>query len=319
MIMKILSLLFSFWLLPSLAQAAEDFYKGKTIRVLVGGTAGGGFDVYTRAMTRFMGKHIPGNPSLYVENMTGAATRIVAKYIHSAAKPDGLTFGIFNGYLILGQVLDPKALDFNVREYEWIGVPVQDNVVCALRKESGIANIDQWRAVKTPVKIGAGTGQQYQRRATVGPCHTESSDPIGRGIQRHGGRSPRRRLRRAPRRLLGLGVHTGDVAKSLGDGRSYSDAASHCEKNPRSIECTDGSRNREERRSTPAHPRRRHPAQRGDPRVRHDAEDAARPRAILRNGFANSRIRGFLASTKGQLDVNPLTGEEVRPWSTMFN
>jgi tripartite-type tricarboxylate transporter receptor subunit TctC len=154
MIMKILSLLFSFWLLPSLAQAAEDFYKGKTIRVLVGGTAGGGFDVYTRAMTRFMGKHIPGNPSLYVENMTGAATRIVAKYIHSAAKPDGLTFGIFNGYLILGQVLDPKALDFNVREYEWIGVPVQDNVVCALRKESGIANIDQWRAVKTPVKIG---------------------------------------------------------------------------------------------------------------------------------------------------------------------
>lgn len=155
--MRKLSLLIalSFWLLPSAVLAAEDFYKGKTIRVLVGGTAGGGFDTYTRAMSRFMGKHIPGNPSLYVENMTGAATRIAAKYIHSAAKPDGLTFGIFNGYLILGQVLNPKAFDFNVREYEWIGVPVQDNVVCALRKESGITTIEQWQAAKSPVKIGA--------------------------------------------------------------------------------------------------------------------------------------------------------------------
>ena len=89
---------------------AQDFYKGKTIRVIVGGSAGGGFDVYTRAMTRYMGKHIPGNPTMVVENMTGAATRIAAKYMHSAAKPDGLTFGIFNGYLILNQVLNPKGL-----------------------------------------------------------------------------------------------------------------------------------------------------------------------------------------------------------------
>lgn len=134
--------------------SAQDFYKGKTIRAIVGGTAGGGFDVYTRAMTRYMGKHIPGNPTIIVENMTGAATRIAAKYMHSAAKPDGLTFGIFNGYLILSQVLDPKGFDFNMREFEWIGVPIQDNVVCALRKESGIANIEQWFAAKTPIKIG---------------------------------------------------------------------------------------------------------------------------------------------------------------------
>jgi tripartite-type tricarboxylate transporter receptor subunit TctC len=133
---------------------ADDFYKGKTIRAIVGGTAGGGFDVYTRAMTRYMGKHIPGNPTLVVENMTGAATRIAAKYMHSAAKPDGLTFGIFNGYLILSQVLDPKGFDFDMRKFEWLGVPIQDNVACVLRKESGITNIDQWFAAKTPVKLG---------------------------------------------------------------------------------------------------------------------------------------------------------------------
>ncbi|MEK7783445.1 MAG: tripartite tricarboxylate transporter substrate-binding protein, partial [Candidatus Binatota bacterium] len=130
------------------------FYKGKTIRIIVGGSAGGGFDTYSRIIARHMSKHIPGNPALVVENMTGAATRIAAKHIHSAAKPDGLTFGIFNGYLILGRVLGMKGLDFDVREFEYIGVPVKDNVVCALTKASGVTSVEQWSAAKTPVKIG---------------------------------------------------------------------------------------------------------------------------------------------------------------------
>ena len=133
---------------------AEDFYKGKTIRVIVGGSAGGGFDIYSRAMARHMGKHIPGNPALVVENMTGAGTLIAAKYLHSSAKPDGLTFGMFNGALILGRVLGMKGIDFEVRELEFLGVPVQDSTVCALRKESGVANMEQWFAAKSPIKLG---------------------------------------------------------------------------------------------------------------------------------------------------------------------
>ncbi|MBI2998758.1 MAG: hypothetical protein HYY46_09970 [Deltaproteobacteria bacterium] len=154
--MKVGYLLLSlcFWLSVHATASAQEFYRGKTIRAIVGGTAGGGFDVYTRAIARHMGKHIPGNPTLYVENMTGAATRIAAKYMHSAAKPDGLTFGIFNGYLILGRVLGMKGLDFDVRDFEYIGVPVQDNVACALTKASGITSVEQWLAAKTPVKIG---------------------------------------------------------------------------------------------------------------------------------------------------------------------
>ena len=101
-----------------------------------------------------MPKHIPGSPALVVENMTGAATRIAAKYVHSSAKPDGLTFGIFNGYLILGRVLGTEGIDFDVRKLEFIGVPVKDNVVCALHKASGVTNLQQWAAAKTPVKIG---------------------------------------------------------------------------------------------------------------------------------------------------------------------
>ena len=133
---------------------ADDFYKGKTIRVIVGGSAGGGFDIYTRAMARHMGKHIPGNPLLIVENMTGAGTLIAAKYLHSSAKPDGLAFGIFNGALILSGALGNKSVDFDMRELEYLGVPVQDSTVCALRKESGVTNMDQWFAAKTPLKLG---------------------------------------------------------------------------------------------------------------------------------------------------------------------
>ena len=131
-----------------------EFYQGKTIRVIVGGSAGGGFDIYTRAMARHMGKHIPGNPTLIVENMTGAGTLIAAKYLHSSAKPDGLSFGIFNGALILSGALGNKSVDFDMRELEYLGVPVQDSTVCALRKESGVTNMDQWFAAKTPIKLG---------------------------------------------------------------------------------------------------------------------------------------------------------------------
>ena len=133
---------------------ADDFYKGKTIRVIVGGSAGGGFDIYTRAMARHMGKHIPGNPALLVENMTGAGTLIAAKYLHSSAKPDGLAFGIFNGALILSGALGNKSVDFDMRVLEYLGVPIQDNNVCALRKDSGVTNMEQWFAAKTPVKLG---------------------------------------------------------------------------------------------------------------------------------------------------------------------
>jgi tripartite-type tricarboxylate transporter receptor subunit TctC len=154
------------WLSGPVSIHAQEFYKGKTVRIIVGGSAGGGFDTYSRQMARHLGKHIPGNPAMLVENMTGAGTLIAAKYLHSNAKPDGLTFGIFNGGLILGRVLGMKGIDFDMRELEFIGVPVQDSVVCALRKESGIANIEQWYASKTPIKLGG-----------LGPGNTVSDVP----------------------------------------------------------------------------------------------------------------------------------------------
>src|SRR3989338_2728150 len=79
---------------PALAQ--ESFYKGKTIHIIVGFAAGGGYDAYARVIGRHMGKYIPGNPSIVVENMAGAGSLIAANHIYKAAKPDGLAFAHFS-------------------------------------------------------------------------------------------------------------------------------------------------------------------------------------------------------------------------------
>jgi tripartite-type tricarboxylate transporter receptor subunit TctC len=134
--------------------ASDDFYKGKAIRIIVGFAAGGGFDTYSRVIGRHMGKHIPGNPSIVVENMTGAGSLIAANYVYKVAKPDGLTVGHFIGGLIMQQVMGGPSIEFDARKFHLIGVPVKENVVCALRKESGITSMESWLAAKTPVKMG---------------------------------------------------------------------------------------------------------------------------------------------------------------------
>jgi tripartite-type tricarboxylate transporter receptor subunit TctC len=134
--------------------SSEDFYKGKTVKIVVGFSAGGGFDTYARMLARHMSKHIPGNPSLVVENMTGAGSLIAANHVYKVAKPDGLTIGHFIGGLFLGQVLGQPGIEFDARKFEFIGAPVTDHVVCALTKASGITSIEKWMASKTPVKMG---------------------------------------------------------------------------------------------------------------------------------------------------------------------
>ena len=85
----------------STSALADDFYKGKTIRFVVGYAPGGGYDTYTRAVVRHMGKHLPGNPTPIVQNMTGGGSLIAANYIYKRAKPDGLTVGIWNSGILL--------------------------------------------------------------------------------------------------------------------------------------------------------------------------------------------------------------------------
>jgi len=147
-------MLFAAIISASNANAAEEFFKGKSIRIVVGFSAGGGFDTYARAISRHMSKHIPGNPGVVVENMTGAGSLIAANHVYKVAKPDGLTIGHFIGGFFLGQVLGQPGVEFDARKFEFIGAPVSDHVVCALTKASGITSVEKWMAAKTPVKLG---------------------------------------------------------------------------------------------------------------------------------------------------------------------
>jgi tripartite-type tricarboxylate transporter receptor subunit TctC len=137
------------------ANAQEPFFKGKTVRIVVGFSAGGGFDVYSRAIGRHLNKHLPGNPAVVVENMTGAGSLVAANHVFKVAKPDGLTLGNINGGLFLQQLLGQTGIEFDALKFAYVGVPVRDKSVCVMTKASGFTTLDKWAASKTPVKVGA--------------------------------------------------------------------------------------------------------------------------------------------------------------------
>jgi tripartite-type tricarboxylate transporter receptor subunit TctC len=134
--------------------AQDGFYKGKTVRMVVAFSPGGGFDTYSRAIGRHLGKHIPGNPAVVVENMTGAGGIIQANFMYQSANPDGLIVGSNIGGLILQQIMAAKGIQFDGRRFEYIGAPAVDHPVCALTKASGITSMEKWLAAKEPVKLG---------------------------------------------------------------------------------------------------------------------------------------------------------------------
>jgi tripartite-type tricarboxylate transporter receptor subunit TctC len=148
------------------AYAAAPYYEGKTVRLLVAFAPGGGFDTYTRAIGRHLGRHIPGGPTVIVDNMTGAGGIVQANYMFKQAKPDGLTIGNNIGGLFLQQIMGAKGIEFDGRKFEYIGAPAVDHPVCVLTKASGITGMEKWLAAKEPLKLGG-----------VGPGGTASDVP----------------------------------------------------------------------------------------------------------------------------------------------
>jgi tripartite-type tricarboxylate transporter receptor subunit TctC len=154
--------------------AQTNFYEGKSIRIIVGFSAGGGYDAYSRLLGRHIGKHIPGNPAIVVENMPGAGSMISANYSYKAARPDGLTIGHFIGGLFLQQLLGKPGIEFDAARFQFVGVPAQDNFVLGVSKSSGITDLDSWLASKQVVKFGGvatGSGTDdfpNLLRATIG-------------------------------------------------------------------------------------------------------------------------------------------------------
>src|SRR5258707_14206458 len=111
------------------AASVEDFYKGKTIQFVVGGTAGGGYDTYTRLIARHFPQYVPGKPSTVVQNMPGAAMLIAANYTYNSAPRDGTVIGNWSSPLILQHMLGNRSVQFDGRNFGWLGVPTGDKRV----------------------------------------------------------------------------------------------------------------------------------------------------------------------------------------------
>jgi len=135
------------------ASTDGDFYRSKVIRIIVGFSPGGGFDTFARTLSRHMGKYVPGNPTIIVENMTGAGSLIAANHIYKVAKPDGLTIGAFNGNQVLGQLVGAQGIAFDARKMGWLGAPGYNHDLCLLSQKTGITAADQWLASKAVFKL----------------------------------------------------------------------------------------------------------------------------------------------------------------------
>jgi tripartite-type tricarboxylate transporter receptor subunit TctC len=134
---------------------AQEFYKDKTLTFIVGYSAGGTYDQYTRLIARHIGRHLPGNPGRIVENMTGAGGIIAANHLYNRVKPDGLTIGAWASPLILQHIMGNEATKFDGRKVGWIGIPGPYDTACHFNRESGILTMDDWLAAKRPMKIGS--------------------------------------------------------------------------------------------------------------------------------------------------------------------
>ena len=133
---------------------AQDFYKDKTIRFIVGQAAGGGYDASTRIIARYMGKYIAGNPTIVVENMTGAGSLVAANYLYGNAKPDGLTVGNWNSAFVLNQALGDPNVHFDARKFGWIGAPSKGVPVCAIMAFAGPKTFDEILKSNKPIRMG---------------------------------------------------------------------------------------------------------------------------------------------------------------------
>ena len=134
--------------------SADDFYRGKTIRFIVGAPAGGGYDTYTRAIARYLGKHIPGNPTMVIENMEGAGSLIAANYVYNKAEPDGLNVGVWISGQIIRGALGDKSIKFDGRKFGWIGAPSDGSPTCAVMGFTGLKTWEDVRNSKRAIKMG---------------------------------------------------------------------------------------------------------------------------------------------------------------------
>jgi tripartite-type tricarboxylate transporter receptor subunit TctC len=137
---------------PAVAQSndAENFYRAHSISMIIGFGVGGGYDLYGRLISRFIGKYLPGNPGIIPQNMTGAGSLRSVNYLYSIAPKDGSIIGTFSRTLVLAPLLN--GADFDSRKFTWLGSVAQDVVVCFTAHTSPIRTWSDF--LSTPSALG---------------------------------------------------------------------------------------------------------------------------------------------------------------------
>jgi tripartite-type tricarboxylate transporter receptor subunit TctC len=125
------------------AQSPADFYKSKTVDLYIGYSAGGGYDVYARALARHLGRFIPGNPTILAKNMPGAGSLVLANWLYNVAPKDGTAFGIIGRGTAFDPLLGSTKAQFDAGKFNWIGSMNDEVSVCVAWHTTGITTLAQ--------------------------------------------------------------------------------------------------------------------------------------------------------------------------------
>jgi tripartite-type tricarboxylate transporter receptor subunit TctC len=134
---------------------SHEFFKGKTIRLLVGTSAGGAMDEWARFLAPHLSRNIPGQPDIVVQNMPGAGTTVAANHIYNLAAPDGLTLGLVNPAIYMDQLLGAKEIRFDWPKFSWIGSPERIDQVLFVLADTPYKTLEDMRKAAEPARCAA--------------------------------------------------------------------------------------------------------------------------------------------------------------------
>jgi tripartite-type tricarboxylate transporter receptor subunit TctC len=154
-LIPMLALILAATAMPAHADSVEDFYKGRTITVLIGYSPGGSYDAAGRVLARHMGRHIPGNPSLVPQNMPGAGTLNLVNYLYNVSPKDGTAFGIFARGMAMEPLIGGTNAKFDATKFTWIGSAANEISLCATYQSSPVKS---WNDALTKEFTVAGNG-----------------------------------------------------------------------------------------------------------------------------------------------------------------
>src|ERR671922_1638882 len=156
---RVMLWLIMFWLPAGAVCAQAPFYQGKTITLIVGSGAGTAYDIYGRLLATHLGKHIPGNPSVIVQNMPAAGGIVAANFVYGVAKPDGLTLASINPAHYFNQLQGNKEIKFDWPKFTWLASPDKSEHMLYMRSDTPYKSMQDIRKASEPPKCGAtGTG-----------------------------------------------------------------------------------------------------------------------------------------------------------------